>query len=425
MGNIDKGNNTSAIKALKKIVESGLDTEDTHLMLARLYSKEGQLDLLVKEFEKVIEISSRKDEPFFKNKILNEIEIAQKKTILKSKPRGMGITLTARCNLRCIMCRTYDQPWDISEKTVREIIEYMPYLQQILWQGGEVFLSDYFEELFERATAYSNLKQLIVTSGVLIDEKWAKKLTRSYSSLVYSIDGVTKDTYEYIRRGAKFEDLLKSINMVNEYRERYHYDSSVSNKFDIQMNAVIMKSNYHQLIKFVDFAKKYKFGFLQLVPVQNMTGSENIFLHREPEAYNYIEKNMPEVLEKAKNWDIKLHNWLPPVNGAISNVKQYRAQEERIVNCSGFNYLPINTYGLLCYWPWQNLFLENGGRVSPYCYCPKEAGNADKSSLKEIWNNEIMQLYRKKLLDNSFQDWCFYNCVAGIITKEGLSLYWQ
>lgn len=418
---INRNNNISSIKQLKEAIESGFDTEFNHLMLAKLYRKEGQTSLSIKEFEKVIEISPCKDELFFKNKILNEIEITQRKTILESKPRGMGVTLTTRCNLSCFMCDSWKGDWDIPEKTVREIMELMPYLQQIFWQGGEVFLSDYFELLFDKASYYPNLRQVIVTNGILINEKWAKKLVRSKVSLNYSIDAVTKDTYEYIRRGAKFKDVLESINIVNEYRERYRYEGKASDKFTTIMNVVVMKSNYHQLTRFVDFTKKYKFDDLLLSSVRNITDSENIFLNRNLEAADYIEKNMPEVLQKAKDYGITLYNMLPSIDDSISAIKQDSSKEEKLANCPH-----ITVDGLLCSWPFQQLFIESGGRVRPNCFCPREIGDVEKSSLKEIWNSEMMQLYRKKLLDNNYQNCCDDKCIAGIIPREQLSFdHWD
>lgn len=361
--------------------------------------------------------------PFLQNKALNEVEVAEERIVLESKPRGMGITLTTRCNLNCIMCDVYESLWDIPEETVKEIIQFMPYLQQIIWQGGEVFLSRYFESLFEKASSYSNLRQLIVTSGILIDDKWAKKLVKSKTSLNYSIDGVTRDTYETIRRGAKFKDLLESIDIVNKYREKYRCDGKDSDKFTMIMNVVIMKSNYHQLTHFVDFAKSYNFETLLLSPVQKVTNYENIFLHKDLEADKYIEKNIPEVIEKARKWGITLYNMLPNINDYGSGNKEYGVQSERTDTCLKVDH---NTDKLLCYWPWQHLFIETDGNVRPHCYCPKEIGNVYVNSLEEIWNSEEMQFYRKKILDNDYRLCCNQRCASGAIPGEQLSFnHWD
>lgn len=48
----------------------------------------------------------------------------------------------------------------------------------------------------------------------------------------------------------------------------------------------------------------------------------------------------------------------------------------------------------------------------------KPIGDIFKNSLEEIWNNEEMQLYRKKLLDNDYLDLCNSSCILGFISKE-------
>ena len=64
------------------------------------------------------------------------------------------------------------------EKTVDELVGLFPYLEVINWQGGEVFLVDYFEGLMNKASEYPNLKQQVVTNGSLLNERWAAKLAR-------------------------------------------------------------------------------------------------------------------------------------------------------------------------------------------------------------------------------------------------------
>ncbi len=83
-----------------------------------------------------------------------------------------------------------------------------------------MFLSRYFEGLFAKACLNHELKQEIVTSGLFIDERWAKKLADANLDLIFSIDAFTKKTYEYIRKGAKFDDLVKNISFLNHSRQQ-------------------------------------------------------------------------------------------------------------------------------------------------------------------------------------------------------------
>ncbi len=362
-------------------------------------------NLSVEKFIKAVKINSYRNELFFKNKILNENEISQKKIILKSKPRGMIVNLTTKCNLKCRMCRVQKFSWEIPRETVSEITEYFPYLEYLSWLGGEVFLSDYFEELFEKAASYPNIRQDITTNGLFIDERWAERLVKANVNLIFSIDGVTKETYEYIRREAKFEDLLKSIDMVNKYKKRYH-NISINNIFTI-INFVVMKSNYREMEQVVDFAKKNKFDAIAFLPILAETSSENIFYYNDPEALGYIKKIMPIILSKVQNYGINLKNHLP------LNENDDKGEQKSYKNDFGF----LNTIrtNILCHWPWQSLYINSNGTLMPQCFCKREIGNVGSNSLEEVWNNNRMQLYRRKLLNNDYVNFCNPECISGMI----------
>lgn len=228
-------------KEMKKISENEISAG---IARGRKHRQEGRTGRAVEEFMKVISGISRNDDPCLYNKVLNEIEITRGNTVLESKPRRLGITLTTRCNLRCVMCKIRETPWDLPEKAVGDIIRFFPYVRYIMWLGGEVFLSKHFEALYEEAAQYPHLKQAIFTSGVLIDDRLAQKLVNKNTMLSFSIDGFTKHTYEYVREGARFESLLKSIDLINRYKRRYNNSTRGSSRYITGINFTVMKSNY-------------------------------------------------------------------------------------------------------------------------------------------------------------------------------------
>jgi tetratricopeptide (TPR) repeat protein len=105
-----------------------------------------------------------------KNLILGETEILQNKIILKSKPVKMHVVLTTKCNLKCIMCNVCTNEYTISKNYIEIIKGYLPYLEEISWQGGELFLYDKFEELIKLAAKYK-VEQEFVTNGLLLDKR--------------------------------------------------------------------------------------------------------------------------------------------------------------------------------------------------------------------------------------------------------------
>ena len=239
LGNLFKENCNYELAEIEyeKYLKNNPENKEVLLNLIQIYNFQGKHEAAQKIASSVLKDFSV--ETFFGNQLLNELEISQKKLVLQSKPRIILITLTNRCNLNCPMCGRGDKIWEISSQIRNEILRWIPFLELITWQGGEVFLSDSFKSLFEKARLNKNLKQIIITNALLIDEGWAEKLVLSNNvDLTISIDSVNKKTYEYIRRGAKFEGLIKNLNLINRIREKH------SSKMQLTLRCTIMKSYF-------------------------------------------------------------------------------------------------------------------------------------------------------------------------------------
>ncbi|MBN2407416.1 MAG: radical SAM protein [Elusimicrobia bacterium] len=380
---------------------------EDHIRLGRELRVEGEYDRSVEQFMKAAAHENSSRARWFSNWMLNEIEISQRKTVLESKPGALGIALTTRCNIRCIMCGSWNQPWDLPEEAVREIYGYFPYLQRVFWQGGEVFLSGHFEGLFDRASEYPDLHQVIVTNGHLIDDRWARKLAAGNVSVTFSIDGATKGTYEYIRRGSKYDRLLKNIGLINKYR------SSAGNpKMSTEILMVVMRSNYREIGLMVDFAKEHGFKILQYTPIRQENGSEDIYSRRDEAAICHIREKMPGIMEKAGRYGIEVINTLPGAAPAGRAEGSPDAGKQE----------PPGPGPFFCLWPWQHLFIDTGGRVKPFCFCCEEVGDIASGSLDRIWNNDIMQEYRRRIIDRISAGFCDDRCVSGAIAKTALGL---
>lgn len=412
------GEYDAAIEELIKLKESGCYTSEIERELTFIYQSYSHLVQLC-NFRGNYEMARKKansalnsisqDNAFFRNRLLNELEIAERKTILSSKIRRLTVTLSNRCNLSCIMCITHNVPWEIPKRTIKEIFSLFPYLEKVMWQGGEVFVLDYFEEILSYAYQFPNLRQSIVTNGQLITEKMAEQLVKNNAELTFSIDGITKDTYEYIRRKAKFDRLIRNIKLISELKKQYKSNTILN------LNVAVMKSNYHQLEGFIDFAQEFGFEFICLMPIHiHLKTPEDIFTNQDMEALRFITEVSPKIEAKAKQYGIRLENRL----SRLTEINLTEPDTNKILNRGGEK-------KLLCHIPWQQLLIDYDGTVRPDCLCriEKSAGSLlENSSLEEIWNNKVMQEYRKRIVDNDYVDLCNPMCISGKITESHLKL---
>lgn len=423
-----KGRNEEAIKEFKEAVENDLNNKEAHIELGRAYKEQKDFQAAIDEFRSAVDLApldakirlnlvglyaqqgryDLSDEeagktlgvvpsnPFLQDTVLNEIEILQGKTILESRVKRLWVTVTSRCNIKCRTCGLWSNPWDLPRKTAEEVMALYPFLERIVWLGGEVFLYAHFDELFARALEFPNIRQQIITNGVILTEEWINRILRWNVELTFSVDGVTKEVYEYIRRGASFERLIKNIQLTNDLRQKYH------SKTKLRLNTLIMRSNYHQIEEFIEFARRYNFDQLSFLAVHfDEDPSENIlYSKKDVQALEFITTAIRKVKGKAKDYNIDLDVLLPTID---LNFDQFQHNDTIAQQNEG---------GLHCRMPWKYLFICDEGTVYLTGSCIKRIGNINEDSIAEIWNSEGARLYRESMLRNQFQGICRPECMT-------------
>ena len=166
-------------------------------------------------WEKARCVGVKKSTLAFFNSILRKIDEMQARTSLLSKPISLHIEPTTRCNLRCGMCLSPlwgRKGMEMSFPNFKKIIDQFPLLVTINLQGiGEPLLNKDIFKMIE----YCKSKKMIVlftTNGTLINEKVAEKFVDfGLDYIIVSIDGAVPETFEKIRIGANFNQVIENI----------------------------------------------------------------------------------------------------------------------------------------------------------------------------------------------------------------------
>ena len=463
--NKNQGYLTKAIEILKQLLAVLDNKEDVYMELGDIYSLKGEYEKAIECFEKIAEkkqdkylylklielyclinkqdkseevakkaLSCVPNDKFSQDSMLNEIEILQKKIVLKSKMKRLWVTVTSRCNIRCKTCGLWKTQWDLPYKTAKEVMEKYPYMERLVWLGGEVFLYKHFEEMFDEACKWNNLKQQIITNGFVLNEKWMNKIIKAENTeLTFSVDGVTKEVYEEIRQGSNFERVISNIRYI------FNLKKSLGIKKDIRMNSVIMKTNYKQIYDLLELAHNEGFNQLSLMALHfDSAPNENIFYGdtRDQEALNYVYKAIPVLKERAKQYGVDLDILLPCGDESFEEVvakqentetKQEQGTEEKKVEVKEkINkepkvetkieepkdvIVPINR--VCCKMPWNYMMICDNGNVLLTGSCVKRIGNIYENSINEIWNSSVAQEYRKLMIEKKFpEDMCRTECTG-------------
>ena len=95
------------------------------------------------------------------------------------------------------------------------------------------------------------------TNASLLDrnENYKNIIDADICELQVSIDGGTKETFEKIRAGSRFEKVLKNSTMLNEYASKVNYNRT-------RAWTLVQRNNYHELENIVSLC--FNMGFKRL-----------------------------------------------------------------------------------------------------------------------------------------------------------------
>jgi radical SAM protein with 4Fe4S-binding SPASM domain len=164
------------------------------------------------------------------------------------------VETTAKCNLYCPMCprETHKQPKEdmtdhVFDRLVRESGNTAEHMMLI--GLGEPFLDPKIFDRIEYCEKH-NISTLLSTNGTLLDQAYAERLLKlPLKHITLSFDGATKASYEFYRRGARFEKVRD--NFLRFARLKHEQKSPIQ----VVVQMVRMERNAGEVEDFIAFWK--------------------------------------------------------------------------------------------------------------------------------------------------------------------------
>jgi len=184
------------------------------------------------------------------------------------RPLQVILDVTARCNLKCVMCyfsetdRLNFPPADVPTPEdgnmslpvfERIAAEFFPRAGRVaLGCAAEPMIHPRFREILEVAGRYGVPDLWFPTNLLALSEPTAETLVRSgVRTVAASIDGTTPETYEKIRVPARWEHLLSRLEPLRDVKRRHRTDRP-----RLRIIFTWMKSNRAELASLPAFAAK-------------------------------------------------------------------------------------------------------------------------------------------------------------------------
>ncbi|NSW45212.1 MAG: radical SAM protein [Bacteroidales bacterium] len=160
----------------------------------------------------------------------------------KQGPSLMEFEISNICNLECVMCngensslirknREKGEPYPIvyDEAFVEQIKEFIPYLEEARFVGGEPFLSElYFKIWNEIIHINPKTKINVLTNGTILNDRILDLYKKHNFHISFSIDSVKKETYESIRVNANYDKVMHNFQTIYELSRKLNKELSVN-----------------------------------------------------------------------------------------------------------------------------------------------------------------------------------------------------
>ena len=298
---------------------------------------------------------------------------------MEDRLKEIIISITNRCNLRCIMCQIPLQTnGEMATEELKELIKDAANLNpnSIVFSGGEPLLRKDIFELISFAN-HHRINTCLTSNGTLIDNEVAKQLVSSGIGVVnISIEG-PEVIHDSLRGRGSFRKSIEALKHLSRH------------KIETTIATVVCRQNYNFLPSVMELAHQFGVTTVKFQPFSE------IFLIKKNEkkeffvsldALKEIKQSIEKVIELSKGYKISTN----PINYLYS-IPLYLCglwPRSSSNGCSAlWHTCPISAEGnvYLC-WVLSNRIL----------------GNVKKTKLSKIWNsNEHNRLapvcYKRRL----------------------------
>lgn len=176
-------------------------------------------------------------------------------------PTRLELNLSNHCNLQCSQCsgdlssaiRIHREgrpalPQVYDDQFFDDLRLFLPHLRHANFAGGEPFLGAENFRVWEMiAETVPDLDCTINTNATQWNRRIEQVLDRGRFSFIFSLDGITKPTYESIRVGADLDEVLTNIERFRAY--------AALNGTDVNINHCLMPQNHHEFGQLLLYAE--------------------------------------------------------------------------------------------------------------------------------------------------------------------------
>lgn len=177
-------------------------------------------------------------------------------------PLRAEFNLSNVCNLQCQQCdgesssmirlhREHRRPLPTvyDDQFFADLVPFLEHMEEAVFAGGEPFLAPENYRVWDLiATRAPHVRCTVVTNATQWSSRVEAALELLRMDVVVSLDGITRETYEAIRIGAAFDQVMANIDRLLEHRSQTGANLSI--------NHCLMPQNHHEFGRLLLWAEE-------------------------------------------------------------------------------------------------------------------------------------------------------------------------
>ncbi len=189
------------------------------------------------------------------------------------------ISVTDRCNFRCIYCMPKN---GVDWKPMENLLTYedMAFflkvaarlgIEKVKLTGGEPLVRKHLDNLISMIKEIDGIKEVSLTTNGTMLPIYAKRLKNAgLDRITVSLDTLSKEKFKKITRMGELDDVLKGIEAIDDVGFK-----------KTKINTVVMKTiNDSEITDLIDFAhsRRYDIRFIELMPTDLIPDWQKYFI---------------------------------------------------------------------------------------------------------------------------------------------------
>jgi MoaA/NifB/PqqE/SkfB family radical SAM enzyme len=334
---------------------------------------------------------------------------------IRNYPVYVTVETAQRCNLACPMCfRQHRLKEEIREANrsllpldnFRKIAALLfPFARTVnLSVSGEPLLLPYLDNVLEIIARYECKLEIFTNVTPLADDALMDRLLPHVGVLRASIDGATKETFEAIRLGAKFEPVVRALERFGRLRARMPEPRP-----GFALHTVIQRDNVRQLPDLVRLAARVGADYLggdHILALSPSTRELSIVENRELYRECYRES-------RRIGQELGIALALPSPLPEIASRRPAETEEGKPTRD------PEPNPSIECPFLWTHILINLAGQSFACCHLnpPQYPGNL-LEDFRGVWDGPVARKIRRDFLTDEAHPSC-RNCylLAGTMVE--------